>query len=312
MFQPSYRELYHSGELADRIKKAHDALKDCQVCPRRCRVNRLADEKGMCNIGELPMVSSYSPHFGEEAPLVGRYGSGTIFLTSCSLGCLFCQNYDISHFREGREVSLKILARMMIELQNMGCHNINFVTPSHIVPQILGALPFAIEEGLSIPLVYNTSGYDNVATIKLLDKVFDIYMPDMKFADSDVAKRLCNAEDYPKIAMASVKEMHRQVGDLQTDERGIAFKGLLVRHLVMPEGLAGTREIMRFLAKEISRNTYVNIMNQYRPCGEAYHFPPLNRRITGEEYHAAISIAHEEGIRRLDSLNHGNPLFPLT
>ncbi len=300
MFKPSYLKLPH-GELTDRINRAYEMLTECQVCPRRCRVNRLKDEKGMCKIGELPMVSSYSPHFGEEAPLVGRYGSGTIFLTSCSLGCLFCQNYDISHIREGREVSLEMLAQTMIELQGLGCHNINFVTPSHIVPQILGALSHAIKQGLHIPLVYNTSGYDNVATIKLLDKVFDIYMPDMKFADSDVAKRLCNAKDYPEIAIAAIKEMHNQVGDLETDEGGIAFKGLLVRHLVMPEGVAGTRKIMRFLAKEISNNTYVNIMDQYRPCGEAYHFPPINRRVTREEYNAAISIAIEEGIHRLDS-----------
>jgi putative pyruvate formate lyase activating enzyme len=252
-------------------------------------------------IGELSMVSSYSPHFGEEAPLVGRYGSGTIFIASCNLGCVFCQNYDISHLREGREVSLEVLAHMMIELQEMGCHNINFVTPTHVVPQILGALPHAIKQGLCIPLVYNTSGYDSVATIKLLDKVFDIYMPDMKFADSDVAKRLCNAEDYPGIVMAAIKEMHNQVGDLETDEGGIAFRGLLVRHLVMPEGLAGTRKIMRFLAKEISNNTYVNIMDQYRPCGEAYHFPPIDGRITCEEFDEAKMIAREEGINRLDS-----------
>ncbi len=301
MFEPSYLELYRSGKLTDRINRAYEMLTECRVCPRRCKVDRVKDEKGICMVGELPMVSSYSPHFGEEAPLVGRYGSGTIFLTSCSLRCVFCQNYDISHLREGREVSLEMLAQMMIELQGMGCHNINFVTPSHVVPQILGALPHAIKHGLCIPLVYNTSGYDNVETIKLLDKVFDIYMPDMKFADSDVAKRLCNAEDYPDIAMAAIKEMHNQVGDLETDEGGIAFKGLLVRHLIMPEGLAGTRKVMRFLGGEISKNTYVNIMDQYRPCGEAYHFPPINRRVTREEYNAAISIAIEEGIHRLDS-----------
>ena len=301
MVKPSYIELYRSGGLTDRINRAYEILKECQVCPRRCKVNRLEGKKGVCMIGELPMVSSYSPHFGEEAPLVGRYGSGTIFITSCNLGCVFCQNYDISHLREGREVSLEVLAHMMIELQEMGCHNINFVTPTHVVPQILGALPHAIKHGLCIPLVYNTSSYDNVETLQLLDKVIDIYMPDMKFADSDVAKRLCNAEDYPDIAMAAIKEMHNQVGDLETDEGGVAFKGLLVRHLVMPEGLAGTRKIMRFLAKEISNNTYVNIMDQYRPCGEAYNFPPLHRRITVEEYSEAVSIANEEGIHRRDS-----------
>lgn len=247
----------------------------------------------------MPKVSSYNPHFGEESPLVGTYGSGTIFITSCNLGCVFCQNYDISHLGRGYEVSFERFAQMMVELQNMGCHNINFVTPTHVVPQILEALPIAIRDGLSVPLVYNTGGYDLVETLQLLDGVFDIYMPDFKFSDNDVAAKLCRARDYPHVAMKAIKEMHRQVGDLVIDERGIAERGLIVRHLVMPNGLAGTRKVMKFLAKEISRNTYVNIMDQYRPCGLACKYPEINRQISFDEFEAARQIAQEEGITRL-------------
>ncbi len=300
-FKPSYITLYNSGELTERIKKANEALKECQLCPRRCKVNRLAGEKGVCKTAELPVISSYSPHFGEESPLVGRYGSGTIFITNCNLGCIFCQNYEISHLGEGSEVPLERFAEMMLRLQDMGCHNINFVTPTHVVSQILSALPIAIEGGLDVPLVYNTGGYDLVETLKLLDGVFDIYMPDFKFADSEVSAKFCTAKDYPEIAKAAIKEMHRQVGDLIINEEGIAERGLLIRHLVMPEGLAGTRKVMRFLATEISKNTYVNIMNQYRSCGEAYRYPPIDRSITFDEYQEAIQIAHEEGIERLDN-----------
>ncbi len=247
----------------------------------------------------MPKVSSYNPHFGEESPLVGMHGSGTIFITSCNLGCVFCQNYDISHLGEGYEVSFERFAQMMIELQNMDCHNINFVTPTHVVPQILEALPIAIRGGLKIPLVYNTGGYDLVETLQLLDGIFDIYMPDFKFSDNDTAARLCRAEDYPEVAMKAIKEMHRQVGDLVINERGIAERGLIVRHLVMPNELAGTCKVMQFLAGEISRNTYVNIMDQYYPCGLARQYPEINRRITAEEFEYALRIAHEEGIRRL-------------
>lgn len=231
--------------------------------------------------------------------MVGTHGSGTIFITSCNLGCVFCQNHEISHLGEGYEVSFERFAHMMIELQNIGCHNINFVTPTHVVPQILEALPLAIRDGLNIPLVYNTGGYDLVETLQLLDKVFDIYMPDFKFSDNDVSARLCKAGDYPQVAMKAIKEMHRQVGDLVVNDRGIAERGLIVRHLVMPNGLAGTRKIMKFLAQEISSNTYVNIMDQYYPCGLANKYPEINRRISVEEFENAIQIAHEEGIWRL-------------
>jgi len=300
MAQPSYIRLYERNELTKRIEIAHERLKECQICPRRCKVNRLAGGRGICQVGELPMISSYNPHFGEEDPLVGSHGSGTIFLTHCNLKCIFCQNYDISHGGMGEEISLKRFAQIMLELQKMGCHNINFVSPTHIVPQILAALPIAIENGLRIPLVYNTGGYDSVETLKLLDGVFDIYMPDFKFTNAEVAQRFAKAKDYPQMAKEAIKEMHRQVGDLVLNEEGIAEKGLLVRHLVLPGGLAGTKEVAKFLAQEISTNTYINIMDQYRPCGSAHMFPPLDRFITSEEFHEAIKMAMEEGLHRFD------------
>ncbi|HQU32501.1 MAG: radical SAM protein [Planctomycetia bacterium] len=299
MFQPNYISLYRSGSLDERIEEARKLLHDCQICPRRCRVNRYENELGVCGIGKLPKISSYNPHFGEEPPLVGTHGSGTIFITSCNLGCVFCQNYEISHLRDGYEVSFERLAQMMIELQNRGCHNINFVTPTHVVPHILEALPIAIREGLHIPLVYNTGGYDLVETLQLLDGVFDIYMPDFKFSDSDVAAKWCKARDYPQVVMEVIREMHRQVGDLMVNDRGIAERGLIVRHLVMPNGLAGTRKVMQFLAQNISSHTYVNIMDQYHPCGLARKYPEINRRINEKEFEVALRIAREEGITRL-------------
>jgi putative pyruvate formate lyase activating enzyme len=227
-------------------------------------------------------------------------GSGTIFLTHCNLRCRFCQNYSISHGREGSEVSFERLGRMMLELQRMGCHNINFVTPTHYVPQILGALPAAIDGGLRLPLVYNSSGYDSVETLALLDGVFDIYMPDFKFASSAPAEEYCQAVDYPEVARRAIKEMHRQVGDLALDERGIAQRGLLVRHLVLPEGLAGTPAVVSFLAAEISPNTYINIMDQYHPCGDIAPRSPLGRRVSSEEFEDAVATAKEAGLTRLD------------
>lgn len=301
VFQPGYINLYKTGKLRERVENARNLLNECQICPRRCRVNRLENKMGVCKVGRLPKVSSYNPHFGEESPLVGMYGSGTIFITSCNLGCVFCQNYEISHRGEGFEVSPERFAQMMIELQNMGCHNINFVTPTHVVPQILEALFIAVREGLKIPLVYNTGSYDCVETLELLEGIFDIYMPDFKFSDSGVAARLCKAMDYPQVAMKAIKEMHRQAGDLVVDVRGIAERGLIVRHLVMPNELAGTRKVMQFLAREISPNTYVNVMDQYRPCGLAHKYPDINRPVSREEFYNALQIAKEEGIHRLDS-----------
>ena len=299
-FCPSYLGLHAKGILEERAAEARERMKSCRLCPRECRVNRLEDERGFCRTGRNSVVSSYSPHFGEEDPLVGSGGSGTIFFTHCNLLCLFCQNYEISHLGEGQEVSPDRLARVMLHLQEQGCHNINFVSPSHVVPQILAALPMAIEGGLKVPLVYNTGGYDSLETLRLLEGVFDLYMPDLKFMDGEVSQRFCRAKDYPEIARAAIREMHRQVGELILDHRSVAERGLLVRHLVLPGGLAGTREAMRFLAREVSPDTYVNVMAQYHPCGDAMEHPPLNRRITGKEYEEALAIAREEGIHRLD------------
>lgn len=299
-FHSAYLKTFENGLFKEKIQEAEHRLKACSVCPRNCGVDRTKDEKGFCDAGSLPEVSSFSPHFGEESPLVGRHGSGTIFLTHCNLGCSFCQNYSISHLGEGRTVSFERLSKMMIELQRLGCHNINFVSPTHYVPQILRALLKAIEMGLSVPLVYNTGGYDSFETLRLLDGVFDIYMPDFKYSQSDVAQQYSQAPDYPQVAREALKEMHRQVGDLQINNQGIALRGLLVRHLVLPDALAGTKEVMHFLATEISANTYVNVMDQYYPCGNVPLDSPLRRRITSEEFHQAIAWAKEEGITRLD------------
>ena len=300
-FVPAYLKTYEEGLFPEIAQKAHDMLQPCTVCPRNCGIDRIQDENGFCKAGYLPEVSSYSPHFGEENPLVGRHGSGTIFLTHCNLGCLFCQNYSISHRGDGRKISIQQLAKVMLELQRLGCHNINFVSPTHYVPQIIKALPQAIEMGLAVPLVYNTGGYDSLETLRLLDGIFDIYMPDFKYSQGEIAEKYSQAPDYPMIAKQAIKEMFRQVGDLQIDEQGIALRGLLVRHLVLPEGLAGTKDTMQFLAKEISQNTYVNIMDQYHPCGNIPYDSPLRRRITPEEYEESIAIAKEEGITRLDN-----------
>lgn len=246
------------------------------------------------------MVSSWGPHFGEERVLVGQHGSGTIFMTWCNLRCVFCQNYDISQLAEGEELELEAFSEIMLSLQRSGCHNINFVTPSHQVAQIVAALPYAIERGLNVPLIYNCGGYENVATLKLLDGIFDIYMPDFKYGDNYSAMQFSGALEYVEIAKASLLEMQRQVGVLELDETGTAVRGLLVRHLVLPEGKAGSREVLNFIAREISPDTYVNIMDQYRPCFEAKNHPPLDRRITEDEYREALAIARQAGLWRLD------------
>jgi putative pyruvate formate lyase activating enzyme len=299
-FKPAYIETYNKGLLKEKIARAYKILRACALCPRACGVDRLSGERGICQTGEHAIVSSYNPHFGEESPLVGDHGSGTIFFSRCNLLCLFCQNYETSHQGEGVPFSSEELAKAMLLLQERGCHNINFVTPSHVVPQILAAIDKAIPSGLRVPLVYNTGGYDLPETLGILEGVFDIYMPDLKFLDSKVAEEFCDAPDYPEVARQALKEMHRQAGDLVMNEQGIAQRGLLVRHLVLPRGLAGTREVMRFLAKEISLNTYVNIMAQYRPWGRANEVKALRRSLTDEEYQEAIHMAKEEGITRLD------------
>ena len=299
-FQPAYIETFQNGLLKTKSDNARKRLQCCDLCPRKCRVNRLEGETGVCRTGKVAIVSSYNPHFGEETPLVGRGGSGTIFFTHCNLLCNFCQNYDISHEGNGHAVSADQLADIMLKLQESGCHNINFVTPSHVVPQILDALAVAIPSGLSLPLVYNSGGYDRVSTLQMLQDVFDIYMPDFKFWDPEVAEKTCQAKDYPVVARKALKEMHRQVGDLVIDSSQLALKGLMVRHLVLPGGLAGTREIMHFMAKHLSTNTFVNIMPQYRPCGRAAEVKALAGQLSNQEYTAAIQAAEAEGLTRLD------------
>ncbi len=300
-FAPAYLRLLHSGELKNRVQEAYQRLEACDICPRECGVNRRESKKGaVCRTGERAVVSSHNPHFGEEAPLVGTGGSGTIFFTWCNLKCQYCQNYEISQLGQGREVEPEQLAAMMLRLQQMGCHNINFVSPTHVVPQILAGVLIAAEAGLRVPLVYNTGGYDSLKTLELLDGVFDIYMPDMKYSDEPTGRRLSKVKNYPALNQAAVAEMHRQVGDLLLDGQGIGLSGLLIRHLVLPAGLAGTEETLRFLAEELSRDTYVNIMDQYRPCYKADGLPELNRRITTDEYAEAVRLAHEVGLHRLD------------
>lgn len=290
-FIPSYITLYKSGELLRRIKQLNEFLKECRLCPRQCKVNRLSGEKGVCQANSILRVSSAFPHFGEEPPLVGDHGSGTIFLTHCNLRCIFCQNYDISHLGRGEVITLTDLARVMIRLQEMGCHNINFVTPTHYAPQIVASLPEAIEMGLRIPIVYNCSGYESLEVIRLLEGVVDIYMPDTKYMEERYSKRFSNAPDYPEVIKKVLKEMHRQVGDLIINSRGIAERGLLIRHLVMPNGVASSEAILKFIAQEISVHSYVNIMDQYRPEFLAHEYSEINRRITQKEYMEAIHIA---------------------
>jgi putative pyruvate formate lyase activating enzyme len=301
-FRPAYLELYASGELSRRAERARHHLKFCDLCARYCRVNR-TEKVGVCRTKIKSRVASFNPHFGEEDPLRGWRGSGTIFFSWCNLRCQYCQNYDISQRSAGDEVDAEELATIMLWLQKAGCHNINLVSPSHVVAQILEALVVAVEHGLILPLVYNTGGYDSIESLTLLDGVIDIYMPDMKYSDPEIALRMSRVKDYPRINQAAVQEMHRQVGDLLLDERGIAQRGLLVRHLVLPEDRAGSQEIFHFLAEKISINTYLNVMSQYRPAFRARKFPPFDRPLKHEEYQAAIKLTQAAGLYRLDSRN---------
>jgi len=295
---PSYLNL-SKKDLNLRIGKLFKNLENCEICPRKCRANRLGGKEGFCKLGGLPMVSAHHPHFGEESVLVGTHGSGTCFFTSCNLSCVYCQNYEISQLRIGAEISFKMLSQAMVELQNMGCHNINLVTPTPQVPQIVKSLLIAIEKGLKIPLVYNTCSYDSVEVLKLLDGIIDIYMPDARYSEDKIALKYSNAPRYFEIMKETIKEMHRQVGDLVIDERGIAVRGLLVRHLVLPNNLAGSEKIFEFLVKEISKNTFLNIMSQYFPYFRAREFLELNRPITEKEYQEAIELAKKAGLKRL-------------
>lgn len=298
--QPGYLSLLGNGQLTERVRKAHLHLENCDVCPRQCRINRLSGELGACRVGARAVVSSFGPHHGEERPLSGRRGSGTIFFGGCNLSCVFCQNADISQCASGREFNADELAEIMLDLQARGCHNINFVSPSHLVPQLLDAVLSAARSGLTLPLVYNSGGYDSPDMLALLDGVIDIYMPDMKYGDADTARRYSGVKNYPQINQAAVLAMHRQVGDLQLDADGLARRGLLVRHLVLPGGLAGSEEVFHFLANKVSKKTYLNVMAQYHPAYCAREYPLLNRRLSPKEYRQALVLAQEAGLNRLD------------
>ena len=286
--------------LAEQAERLNARLSECDICPRRCRVNRKEGERGVCRVGGNAPVASFGPHFGEEAPLVGNNGSGTVFFSGCNLRCVFCQNYEISHMGEGGEVSAERLAGIFLSIQRMGCHNLNLVTPTHVTPQIVEALSLASSGGLSIPVVYNCGGYESVGALALLEGVVDIYMPDVKFLDAEAAGRYCDAPDYPEVVRAALTEMDRQVGPLSLDPRGIALRGVLVRHLVMPGEASTTRRVIDFLADEIGKETYLNLMHQYRPCGRALEFPEIGRRTAAGEWREARDYALERGMFRLD------------
>jgi len=301
-WQPAYAKLEAEGKLEERVERAYEIFGKCELCPNRCGVNRREGQRGFCRAPEKAMVYGYHPHFGEELPLVGPGGSGTIFFSNCNLRCVFCQNWPIAHEGWGREVSDEELADMMLDLQQIGCNNINLVTPTHVMPNIVGATRIALEKGLRLPLCYNTSGYELVKNIKLLDGIVDIYLPDLKFMDGAEASRynFADASDYPKMAQESIIEMNRQVGDPVTDERGIALRGLVVRHLVMPNRVAGTQEFVKWVAENLSTGTYVNIMSQYRVEHRAFEYERIARAITPEEFVEAVEWAMEAGLTNLD------------
>jgi putative pyruvate formate lyase activating enzyme len=297
-FKPAYRRLFNEGKFPERVRRAENALQDCDLCAWACHIDR-TQKIGFCRTGDKAIVSSAFPHSGEEDPLRGWRGSGTIFFSLCNLRCQYCQNYEISQDGEGQPISHEQLAGLMLQLQALGCHNINFVSPSHVIPQIIAAVYIAASAGLNIPLVYNTGGYDSLAGLALLDGIIDIYMPDMKYSDPALGQKYSKVRDYPAHNRAAVREMHRQVGDLQLNDDGVATRGLLVRHLVLPDNSAGTAEIVRFLAEEISPNTYINIMGQYHPAWHVQerNITPLNRPVTPAEVNAARTIARQAGLR---------------
>jgi putative pyruvate formate lyase activating enzyme len=300
-FEPAYLRLLRAGDLADRARLAREHLENCDLCVRYCRVNRRQSIRGaICRTGERAVVYSAGPHFGEEDCLRGWRGSGTIFFSWCNLRCIYCQNWEISWAGEGREANDEELAATILRLQALGCHNINLVSPSHVVAQIISAVNVAAQHGLYLPLVYNTGGYDSAEALALLDGVVDIYMPDMKYGDDTSARKLSHVRDYVRINQAAVREMHRQVGDLTINGEGLAERGLLVRHLVLPNGLSGAEAVLRFLAEEISSDTYLNLMGQYRPCYRADEHPGLDRQLSRAELSEAVATAARYGLRRLD------------
>lgn len=288
-----YLELYQTGELEKRVQALEETLAACNLCPHTCGANRQAGERGKCGAGKEVEISGYGPHFGEEPPLVGLGGSGTIFFAFCSLACVFCQNYEISRGKERYTVSLPELAQIMLKLQRAGCVNINFVTPTHYVPQIVKAVALAVGQGLHLPLVYNSSGYERQETLQKLDGIIDIYLPDLKYADTQTARKYSRIDHYPEFTKAALREMHRQVGDLVLNRKGVATQGLLIRHLILPNGLAGTAELMEFIAREISPTSWINLMTQYRPVYLASRYPELSRRITHREFEEAVAAAQK-------------------
>lgn len=296
--KPSYLRSKSTGNLKAIKNKLLLKLKNCKICPRSCSINRIKGEKGFCNTGRYAHVASKQLHFGEEPPLVGRKGSGTIFFSYCNLGCLYCQNYTISHYGQGNKASPKKLAKKMINLQNKGAHNINFVTPTHIIPQIIEALDIAVDMGLNIPLVYNSGGYDKKETLQLLNGIFDIYMPDIKYSNSPISNKYSKAKDYWSICKEALKEMQKQVGELKVDSDGIAKKGVIVRHLILPNNISGSKKIIDFILNNISKNTYVNIMDQYYPCFKSSGYKELSRRITPSEYKNITEYAKKRGLNR--------------
>ncbi|MFH1622413.1 MAG: radical SAM protein [Candidatus Omnitrophota bacterium] len=293
---PRYLKSYKDSSLKQKIEKTYKLLEDCQICPRKCKVNRIKNEKGFCKTGINPIICSFMSHYGEEPPISGKRGSGTIFFSSCNLRCQYCQNYSFSQEGEGEEVSIEKLSNFMLYLQQLDCHNINLVTPTHVMPQILKALYVSIEKGLKIPIVYNTSGYELAEIIQLLDNIIDIYLVDMRYSDSQHSEKYSQASDYPYFNREAVKEMHRQVGDAEIDNSGIMKNGLIVRHLVLPNNISGTDKIMQFLSKDVSKNTYISLMSQYSPYYNAHDYPEISRRLTKEEYQKAVDCLSKYGL----------------
>lgn len=296
--EASFRQLLKTGALKEKSRKAWERLSCCDLCAHACRANRLHGPRGICQVDDSVQISSFGPHFGEENVLVGRAGSGTIFFTGCNLRCVFCQNWEISHLRQGDPISVEELAAIMLQLAEIGCHNINLVTPTPYLPQILAALEIAAHQGLNLPIVYNCGGYESPMALELLNGVVDIYMPDLKFGDDEKALSLTGAKNYFSAVKTAITEMHRQVGDLLLDADGIAYRGLIIRHLVLPGNLAATEAIINFIAKEISPHTYLNLMDQYYPAFQAKKFPPLNRKLHSHEYNSAVEMAKAAGLYR--------------
>ncbi len=297
----SHLKMHRDGELRERGRKLWDMMEECELCPRMCGAKRLEGERGFCGASAQLEISSYHPHFGEERPLVGRGGSGTIFLTHCGLRCVFCINWDISHRGDGAEREIEDMAAMMIELEGMGCANINVVTPTHYAPHIVLALDIAIGRGLDLPLVWNTCGWERLETLRLLDGIVDIYLPDFKYSSGEMAaKYSAGARDYPKVAQKALLEMQRQVGTAYTAPDGLVHRGLMIRHLVMPNGVSGTGKVIHWIAKNLPRDTYLNLMSQYTPAYMASRYPDISRRLTREEFEEAVELARRAGLINLD------------